>query len=263
MSPSPKHLILNLLRAADGASLTAADAVTSAALFGIRENSVRVTLVRLAASGLVQSAGRGSYELGSRAADLAEQVEQWRQAEERVVPWSGQWIMVSTGNLGRSDRTALRQRERALALLGFKALDSALYVRPDNLVGHAAETRERLHRLGLEADAPVFAASDLPSELDQRARQLWQSSALTQGYIQTRKKLEDWLARSDKLEPDVAARECYLLGNEAIRQLVFDPLLPEPLVDTQERRAFRETVASFDETGHRVWRQLLPSLNGA
>ena len=48
-SPAPKSLILNLMRAAEGRPVTAADAMTSAALFGIRENSVRVTLVRLVA----------------------------------------------------------------------------------------------------------------------------------------------------------------------------------------------------------------------
>ena len=63
-SPVPKSLILNLMRAAEGRPVTAADAVTSAALFGIRENSVRVTLVRLAAAGMIESAGRGTYKLG-------------------------------------------------------------------------------------------------------------------------------------------------------------------------------------------------------
>ena len=51
MAPNPKHLILNLLMAADG-PLTSREAVGACALFGIRENSVRVALVRLAAAGL-------------------------------------------------------------------------------------------------------------------------------------------------------------------------------------------------------------------
>ncbi|HYR26627.1 MAG TPA: PaaX family transcriptional regulator C-terminal domain-containing protein [Aquabacterium sp.] len=262
MSLAPKNLILNLMRAAEGAPVTAADAVTSAALFGIRENSVRVTLVRLAAAGMIESAGRGTYRLGPRAADLAEDVTRWRQAEERVCDWNGQWIVVSTGNLGRSDRTALRQRERALAMLGFRSLDSALHVRPDNLVGHAAGARERLRRLGLESEAPVFTATDFDPELDQHARTLWQGKVLSRGYTQTRKKLEDWLARADDLELEVAARECYLLGNEAIRQMVFDPMLPAPLVNVEERQAFSQALKDFDDTGHRIWRQLLPSLQG-
>ena len=109
--------------------------------------------------------------------------------------------------------------------------------------------------------APVFNATDLDAELDARARTLWQGQALTQGYVQTRQKLEQWLSRWHELELDVAARECYLLGNEAIRQLIFDPLLPDPLVDMQARRDFTQCVLAFDQTGHEIWRKLLPSMS--
>jgi phenylacetic acid degradation operon negative regulatory protein len=262
MPPNPKNLILNLLLAADGMPLIAADAVSSCALFGIRENSARVSLVRLSTAGLIESAGRGAYRLGPQAADLADDLGRWRSSESRVCEWAGGWLMVSTGNLARSDRTALRARQRALALLGFKELDASLYIRPDNLVGHATSARERLRKLGLELEVPVFAATDLDPALEARARGLWQGKALSKAYTQTRQKLEDWLAQAHDLEPEVAARECYLLGNEAIRQLVFDPLLPEPLVNVAERRAFTSTVIAFDEAGHRIWRQLLPSLQG-
>jgi phenylacetic acid degradation operon negative regulatory protein len=262
MAPTPKNLILNLLLAADGASLTASDAINSAALFGLRENSVRVALVRLSTAGLITSAGRGAYQLGPQAASLAEDLSRWRSSTARLVDWCGAWIMVSTGALSRSDRSALRVRERALALLGFKELDEALYVRPDNLKGHAAAVRERLSKLGLPAQVPVFRATDLPPELEARARSLWDGAALNQAYTRTRQQLQTWLAHSAELELDVAARESYLLGNDAIHQLVFDPLLPAPLVDMAERQAFIDAVVAFDAAGHRIWQQLLPSLRG-
>ncbi|RTL31200.1 MAG: PaaX family transcriptional regulator [Burkholderiales bacterium] len=263
MSPNPKNLVLNLLLANDGQPLSAADAVGACALFGIRENSVRVALVRLGAAGLIESAGRGSYKLGPQAAKLAAELAHWRSNESLVCEWHGAWIMVSTGHLARSDRTALRARQRALALLGFKELDDTLHVRPDNLLGHAAGIRERLHKLGLETDVPVFTATDMDAALDARARALWHGEALNKAYAQTRLKLETWLAHADELEPDVAARECYLLGNEAIRQLVFDPMLPEPLVDVAERRAFAHAVQVFDQAGHRIWQGQLSSVTGS
>jgi phenylacetic acid degradation operon negative regulatory protein len=43
------------------------------------------------------------------------------------------------------------------------------------------------------------------------------------------------------------------LGNDAIRCLVFDPLLPEPLADVSERRAFVDTVLEFDRVGRLIW----------
>lgn len=261
MPPNPRNLILNLLLAADGQSLSASDAVAASELFGIRANSVRVALVRLAASGLVASAGRGSYRLGPQAATLADDLARWRTSESRVCDWHGGWIMVSTGALGRSDRSELRARQRALALLGFQALDEALYVRPDNLVGHAAAIRERLYPLGLDTQAPVFAATDLDPARDKAARALWNGKRLNKAYRDTRQRLQTWMDQAHTLEPDVAARESYLLGNDAIRQLVFDPLLPEPLVDVTERRAFTDTVLAFDRAGHAIWQRVLPSLN--
>jgi phenylacetic acid degradation operon negative regulatory protein len=260
---TPRKLILNLVRAAEGAPLTAADAVRACGFFGIRENSVRVALVRLGADGLLASAGRGAYQLGPGAVNIAQALASWRQAEAQVRPWSAAWIVVSTGSLGRSDRTALRQRERALALLGLRDLDGSLHVRPDNLEGGACAIRDRLLQLGLPAEVPVFRATDFDAALAARAQGLWEGKALSTAYSQTRRKLMHWLAHAHELEPEVAARESYLLGNDAIRQLIYDPLLPEPLVDTAERRAFTEAVVAFDEAGRQIWRQLLPGLQNA
>ncbi len=252
---APRSLLLNLLLAAGGRGLTVRAAIASCALFGIRENSVRVTLVRLAGADLIESAGRGVYRLGPRAIALAGDVATWRSAEERVQDWHGGWIAVHVGPLGRSDRAALRTRERALAMLGLRELDRGLCLRPDNLVGGVDGVRGRLQRLGL-GDAAVFAATQLDMVREARARALWDGAALTRAYRSTRLELEAWAARAAKLDEETAAREAYLLGNAAIRKLVFDPLLPAPLVDTDERRALAEAVRRHDAAGRAVWRRL-------
>lgn len=256
MAPQPRQLIQKLLLAADDGELSARDAVAACALFGIRENSVRVALVRLAGAGLIEAAGRGSYRLGPSGKGLAAEVATWPLAAQRVRDWSGGWAAVLTGGLGRSDRVALRARDRALAIAGLRELDKGLFLRPDNLVGGVGGLRERLAKLGVEAEAPVFLASELDPAREKRARALWDGRALTRAYRQTRQQLERWLDRADDLEPEVAARESFLLGNEAIRQVVFDPLLPEPLVDSAERRAFVDTVIRFDRAGRDIWRDL-------
>jgi phenylacetic acid degradation operon negative regulatory protein len=256
-SPQPRQLILNLLLAAEHHELSARAAVAACALFGIRDNSVRVALVRLAAAGLVESAERGSYRLGARGAALAAEVGGWRSAEERVRPWSGQLVAVHVAGLARSDRPALRTRTRAFALLGLRELERDLFVRPDNLVGGVASVRERLHRLGVEDQALVFLAAELDPAREKKARRLWDGRALGKLYRQKREKLERWLARSHALDLDARARESFLLGDDAIRQWVFDPFLPEPLVDVAERRAFGAAVRRFDDVGHQIWRQLL------
>lgn len=256
MIPNPRTLILNLLLAADGQTLSAREAIASCALFGIRENSVRVALARLAGGGLIESAGRGRYRLGPNATGLAAEVASWRTAEQRVRHWDGTWVAVHVGGLGRSDRVALRARDRALALLGLREMDRGLFLRPDNLTGGVEAVRERLYKLGLDTSAAVFSLRELDPARDVRARQMWDGEALTRGYLDMSRRLNRWLEQADDLEPDVAARESFLLGNDAIRQLVFDPLLPAPLVDAGARRTFSDTVRLFDAAGHRIWQQL-------
>lgn len=261
MAINPRNLILKLLLGAEGAPLSARDAVASCELFGIRENSVRVALVRLSAEGMIEAESRGTYRIGPGAAELARDVGAWRRVESRVRNWSGGWVAVLTGALGRSDRAGLRRRDRALQMLGFRELESGLFVRPDNLTGGIVEVRGRLVKLGLDGDAAVFTVFDLDAERDSRARGLWKGEALTKSYVQMRQRLEKWLSRADRLDLEVAARESFLLGGDAIRQLVFDPLLPDPLADVNERRAFVETVIEFDRAGHEIWRRLFSRAN--
>src|SRR5262249_2011672 len=251
MPPNPRTLILNLLSVAPDEVMAARDAVAVCAIFCIQETARRVALTRLSGAGLLQAAGRGTYRLGRRAQKLATEVGAWRTALRGLREWSGGWAAVFVGDLGRADRVALRAQDRALRMTGVRELGRGLFVRPDNLAGGVATLRERLTALGLEA--PVFAARDFDAETDARARALWDGKALTRAYKNTRIELDEWLERAGQLDPEAGARESYLIGNEAIRQLVFDPLLPHPLVDVDERRAFFDALVRFDRAGHAIW----------
>jgi phenylacetic acid degradation operon negative regulatory protein len=48
--------------------------------------------------------------------------------------------------------------------------------------------------------------------------------------------------------------ESFLLGGRVIRQLVLDPLLPEPIVEAAERRALVGAMRRYDKVGHACWR---------
>jgi phenylacetic acid degradation operon negative regulatory protein len=257
MAANPRHLILNLLLGSDRQALTARDAVASCALFGVSESSTRVALARLAVAGMVETAGRGAYRLGPKAQELAAHVANWRDAEQRLCDWTGGWIAVHVGALGRRDRAALRARERALQLLGLAEFERGLHLRPANLVGGADGVRARLHALGLDQGAAVFVAQDFDAAREQQARALWDDRELTRRYRDTKRRLDAWLARADTLALEVAARESYMLGNDAIRELVFDPWLPAPLVDAAARSAFVEAVVRFDAAGHAIWQRFL------
>jgi phenylacetic acid degradation operon negative regulatory protein len=254
--PTPRGLLLRLFLVARDEPFAAREAVVACAIFGIRENAARVTLARLVASGMIEPAGRGAYRLAARAAGFANEVATWRDAERRLRRWSGQYLAVHCGGLGRSDRSALRRRDRALRLFGLRELEPGLFLRPDNLEGGVEAARGRLASLGLDAGASVFMASGFDANREQQARGLWDGKALSLGYGKTRVQLERWLENASTLETDVAARQSFLLGDRAIRQLVFDPLLPEPLVDTEARREFIGTLRRFDAAGRAIWRHL-------
>jgi phenylacetic acid degradation operon negative regulatory protein len=255
MAPTAKSLLLELLVASADHDLPVRVAIAAGALFGISENNVRVAFARLSSQGLIEAADRGAYRLTDAAGDLAREVAGWRSAEESVRAWHGAYVAVHSSPLGRTDRTALKRRARALSMLGFAELDRGFHVRPDNLDGGVEGIRARLYGLGLEREAAVFVASHFSADVEARARALWDGKALTLSYKKLRAQLEKWLARADQLEPHVAARESFLLGGSAIRHIVYDPLLPPPFVDVDERRSFVATARVMDREGRKIWRR--------
>jgi phenylacetic acid degradation operon negative regulatory protein len=260
MRANPKSLILELLLANGDKPLTAREAIQASALFRISESSLRVTLARLSATGLIEAAGRGAYRLGPAAVDLAGDVATWRTLETRLRPWAGGYIVVHSGALGRSDRAALQRRERALQMLGFRVFERGLHIRPDNIEPDIDAVRQRLYKLGLGREAAVFKASNFDAARESAVRQLWDGGALNRMYMQLNVQLETWLAGADQLALEVATRESFFMGGGAIRQLVFDPLLPEPLVDAAARHAFIQTVHRFDAAGRAIWQRFFASL---
>ena len=257
----PKHLLLELLLASGDNPLPVSHAVAAGAVFGLSENHVRVTLARLAAQDMVLATERGTWRLGPAAQGLAQDVANWRRAAQRLRPWNGQYVAVHCGSLARSDRTALLQRERALHLLGFAELQRDFYVRPDNIEPDIAAIRQRLHTLGLEPQAVVCGCSAFDPATETAVDALWDGTVLNHGYRATQQRLEAWLASAARLPTAQAARECFFLGGAAIRQLVYDPLLPEPMVDGALRQAFIDSVHAFDEAGRAIWNRFYDTLS--
>lgn len=256
----PKHLLLELLLASGDNPLPVSHAVAACAVFGISENHVRVTLARLAAQDMVLATERGAYRLGPAAQRLAQDVANWRSTEQRLRPWNGQYVAVHCGLLARSDRAATRQRERALHLLGFAELQRDFWLRPDNIEQDIAAIRERLRALGLEPQAVVCGCTSLDAATEAAVDALWDGSALNLGYRTTQQRLKDWLAGAARLPTAQAARESFFLGGAAIRQLVYDPLLPEPMVDGALRAAFIASVHAFDDAGRTIWNRFYSAL---
>jgi phenylacetic acid degradation operon negative regulatory protein len=246
-SPSPRSLALDLISTLRGEAMPVSALVEAGRLFGIPENGMRVAITRLLAADALVRDERGRYRLGPAAAPVNEHVVSWRRMEERLVRWEGGWIAVQRGGLGRGPG------ERALRLLGFAAFSRELALRPDNLRGGVAAARAQLGALGLPAAAPVFGLRDFDADTEARARGLWDVAALRAGYARSRLALERSEARLARAEEAAAMAESFRLGGRVIRELVHDPLLPEPLLPAAERRALLGAMRRYDRTGRRLW----------
>ena len=257
MAPTAKSLILDLLSTLKGGTMPVSALVQAGELFGIAENSVRVALARLVTGGQVDRDERGRYRLGAQSAPIDRLVTSWRRLGERLRSWNDDWIGVHSAGLPRSAERPVRRRERALRFLGFRELAPGLAIRPDNLRGGAAAAREELQSLGLEAGALVFELRALDPATDARARGRWDVAALCAGYRQS---LADLAASEQHLQIVSEAEgmvESFLLGGRVIRQLVLDPLLPEPIVPVAERDALVVALRRYDRLGRACWTAFL------
>ena len=151
---SARSFVLDLLSTLRRGSMPVRALVEAAALFGIAGGSVRVALSRLLADGLVERDERGAYRLGVGAEPVRRRVAAWRDLASQLRPWSGTWAAVV--DAPAPTPTARRRSERALELLGFRALRRGLRLRPDNLAGGLPRLRERrtaahaIARVGVE-----------------------------------------------------------------------------------------------------------------
>ena len=253
MRPTAKSLILDLLSTVGDGSMAVRALVAAGELFGIEDNAVRVALARMVAKGLVDAADdRASYRLGANASSVAAHVTSWRRIDGRVRPWTGGWVCVPTTALPTTDRSAQRRGQRALEFLGFRTLERGLGLRPDNLADGVAGVREQLYRLGLDPAVPVFGLHDLDEQRAERARALWLADR-SREYTVIIKRLRASLVRLPRLDSQEAMVESFLLGGEAIRVIVLDPLLPEELAPTAERKTLIELMRDYDKAGRAAW----------
>ncbi len=258
--PTARSLTLDLLSSLRGGAMPVSALVAAARLFRIDENALRVAIARLLGAGQIARDERGQYRLGEAAHAVDRRVLGWREAEQRTQRWPGGWWLVRAGDLPPARSREHRPRERALSLLGFAELAPGLALRPDNLRASLAELRGELRELGLEADAMLVHASQLDAGSEARARGLWKREAFRESYRRSLAELEASEARLAGLSEERAMVESFLLGGRVIRELVLDPLLPEPLAPEAERRALVAAMRRYDRAGRRAWASFMKRL---
>ena len=188
--------------------------VAFAGEFGVQPGTTRVALSRMVDGGELTRLDGGVYEL---AGDLLDRHRR-QQAGLRpsTTPWVGEWDVriVPAGARSAGERTALR---RACLHLGLRELREGVWMRPDNLPA------DRLPDALAIVDAQTLRLSstphDDPAELVRALFELdaWASTA------------DELSVRLDGARDDASLAQGFELAADALRHLVSDPLLPEPL----------------------------------
>jgi phenylacetic acid degradation operon negative regulatory protein len=243
----PSDTLLDLLRGAGRRGRSARSLIAVAHAFGLSENTVRVTLSRLVARGLVESPQRGQYRLATSASPLNEFVERWRLGESRVRNWiPGAWLLAipqdnAPGNVW------------ALEALGFREVGARLYARPDNLTLTLDELRALGDGIGLAPGTLLVAGQPQGTSTTATWSQAWHPAALDRQYLDTVERLRVSTRRLQRLSATDARLESFRIGGEAIHRLAKDPLLPAPFVDVAARETLWREMVRYEALGKALW----------
>lgn len=258
-SASATRVALALLGASRGRALSAPLLVGGGELLGVSPNAMRIALSRLSASGDVVLEGRGRYALSEARLRAIAHVRTFRTGFAARVRWKGGFLGVLTADLPRRNASLVRRREHALALVGMRPYRHGLYVRPDNLEGGRTVVAAQLSRLGLDDEAVVLGV-ELDASRVREVEALYEVRADTAKAMALEAKVRKLLGElGSRPRHEVAARS-FFLGDEVLRFLARDPLLPENMADPAPRRALADAMGVLDEEGYALWRGILESM---
>ena len=254
---SARTLILDLVDTGAPPALSVRELVRAGAAFGIEPTGIRTALTRLKAEGRIRQVERGRYAIGASGALLQQRILGWRTVLERRRDWRGDWLFAIAGPQERADRTIWRRTVRALGLEGFAEAEINVWARPDNLADGAAGMRQRLAELEAAPSLLVVQARALDPERAARFQTLWNGHALQDGHARLADLLDRSAAGIDQADLPGAAVETLLLGRQAIRNIMRDPLLPDALCPTRALSRLIASMTDYDRLGKRIWHAFL------
>jgi len=250
---TPKRLILSLLSSPGFKEVTVIYLIEWGKIFNIDPPTTRVAVGRLAKQGFITPVSRGKYTIGPNAESVAKTARSWIDAEDHVGSWSGKWIVAHIAHLGRTNKTAVRSRERSFRLNGFTSAVAGLWCRPANLRDSLLQTKERLTLMGLEPQAVLMHCDAFSGIQLDELYQLWPTKQIESDYHQVIQNMRDSVARLQGMDIDGAVRETFTVGESVIRHINADPLLPDEMINTKLRREVLSQMKDYNELGRVVW----------
>jgi phenylacetic acid degradation operon negative regulatory protein len=254
---TPKTIILDVLRLTRGSYCQSVKLIAVGELFDFKASTIRVALTRLLTAGKIEADGSSRYRMSSNTDILSDYIEQWKLGDLRRGEWQkDDWLMVLLPS--NPDRAIRTLSQTTLQFFGFRKARNKVWVRPNNLLPALNELRALYQLVGLEPEALLFMAADIPDpEQFIWESTLWNTEDLQFTYEQQLVKLTKSKARLDNLEIKDALRESFMIGGEAINLLVKDPLLPDEMFCTPKREELRHAMCDYDARAHNIWTQFM------
>ncbi|WP_293750812.1 transcriptional regulator [uncultured Paraglaciecola sp.] len=254
---TPKTIILDVLRLTRGNFCQSAKLISVGELFDFKASTIRVALTRLLTTGKIEADGSGGYRMSSNTDLLSDYIEQWRLGDLRRGEWQTDgWLMVLLPS--NPDRAIRTLSQTTLQFFGFRKARNKVWVRPNNLLPSLIDLRALYQLVGLEKEALLFKADDIPyPEQFIWESTLWHTEDLQFTYEQQLMKLAKSKARLDELKVNNALRESFMIGGETINLLVRDPLLPDEMFCTPKREELRHAMCDYDACGHKIWTRFM------
>lgn len=253
------RIALALLGASQGHPLTTPMFIAAAEVLSLSPNAMRIALSRLTARGDLIARRRGTYALSPERARAFAHVRRYRTGFATRVSWRGAFLGVLTADLPRRNATVLRRRLNALDLAGFRPLRHGLFARPDNLEGGRGAMQEHLSKLGLDPGAELVGLT-LDAPQTTTLKRAYRIEADARRCRALAKKTEALLPLMRRRPPRQVAAPSFFLGDEVLRYLARDPLLPEQWASPGPRTQLAALMSRLDEHGLAVWRSLLEEL---
>jgi phenylacetic acid degradation operon negative regulatory protein len=252
-----KTIILDVLRLTRGGYCQSVKLIAVGELFDFKASSIRVALTRLLSAGKIETDGSSGYRMSSNTDLISNYIEQWKLGDLRRREWQkDDWLMVLLPS--NPDRAIRALSQTTLYFFGFRKARNKVWVRPNNLLTALDELRALYQLVGLEQEALLFKAADIPyPEQFIWESTLWDTKDLQLTYEQQLVKLTKSKTRLDNLEINSALRESFMIGGETINLLVKDPLLPDEMFCTPKREELRHTMCDYDACGHKIWTQFM------
>lgn len=231
-----RSVLASALLGADPPDLPVAHLVRLAGLFGISENSARVALSRMVATGEATRRADGRYRIAGRLLDR--RARQEASVRGLSGAWDGRWHLVVVTTSGST--AEIRNRRRgALTFARLAELREGTWLRPANLDLVLGED--------IRHDVVCFSAR--PEDPQDLIGRLWDLAAW-------RTQADDLLRRLAQLTPTEPADlgPGFVLSADVLRHLQHDPLLPAGLAPPGwPGSALRRAYARWD----RRYRELL------